>query len=269
MGLFSFCPRPAKSGAGSCESGPLDAQHAITDNRRAPYLGVIARRVEQLQCGCRRSCVLENSVLHIAKNSLVSALLCALLMPAIASAKDAVKIAILPIVVHSADDPTFLRQGLADMIASRVDQLGVFDVTRVDDLETATTSLQEAVKTGRAGEVDFVLFGSFTRFGTGASLDMQCVSTRMDFEGDPLREIFVHSGSIGEVIPDLDDLVGKVGRFAIHGFAAKNDLASGTPVDGTSQQQSDSDLTARVEALEKALAELQSTTATVVEVAQP
>ena len=131
--------------------------------------------------------------MHIAKISLVSALLCALLMPAIASAKDAVKIAILPIVVHSADDPTFLRQGLADMIASRVDQLGVFDVTRVDDLETATTSLEKAVETGRSVDVDFVLFGSFTRFGTGASLDMQCVSTRMDFDGDPLREIFVHS----------------------------------------------------------------------------
>jgi TolB-like protein len=215
---------------------------------------------------------LENSILHIAKISLVSALLCALLMPAIASAKDAVKIAILPIVVHSADDPTFLRQGLADMIASRVDQLGVFDVTRVDDLETATTSLKKAVETGRSVDVDFVLFGSFTRFGTGASLDMQCVSTRKDFGGDPLREIFVHSGSIGEVIPDLDDLVGKVGRFAIHGFGAKNDEASGAPADGTSQQQSDSDLAARVEALEKALAELQSTASAaskVVEVAQP
>jgi hypothetical protein len=30
---------------------PLDAQHAITDNRRAPNLGVIARRIEQLQRG--------------------------------------------------------------------------------------------------------------------------------------------------------------------------------------------------------------------------
>jgi TolB-like protein len=268
---FSFAcpPRP---GNVRVRPVPLDAQHAITDNCRAPNLGVIARRIEQLQCGCRRSCVLENSVLHIAKISLISALLCALLMPAIASAKDAVKIAILPIVVHSADDPTFLRQGLADMIASRVDQLGVFDVTRVDDLETATTSLEKAVETGRSGEVDFVLFGSFTRFGTGASLDMQCVSTRMDFEGDPLREIFVHSGSIGEVIPDLDDLVGKIGRFAIHGFAAKNDQASGPPADGTSQQQTDSDLAARVEALEKALAELQSIASAaskVVEVAQP
>ena len=31
---------------------------------------------------------------------------------------------------------------------------------------------------------------------------------------EPLREIFVHSGSIGEIIPDLDELAGKVSRFA-------------------------------------------------------
>lgn len=177
------------------------------------------------------------------------------------------RLAILPIVVHSADDPTFLRQGLADMISSRIEQAGGFAVTRIDDLETATTRLDHAIESGRSVGADFVLFGSFTRFGTGASLDMQCVSTKKSFEGDPLREIFVHSGSIGEVIPDLDDLVGKVGRFAIHGFGAETDVASGPP--GTNAGKVDSDLAARVEALEKAIAELRSQTATVVEVAQP
>lgn len=123
-------------------------------------------------------------------------------------------LAVLPIVVHSADDPQFLRDGLADMLASRLEQAGGFEVIRVDDPAAMTTRLSEAVEAGRAANADYVLFGSFTRFGTGASLDMQCASTSGDSETPILREIFVHSGSIGDVIPDLDALVGKLGRFA-------------------------------------------------------
>ena len=182
-----------------------------------------------------------------------------------AQAEDGVKIAILPIVVHSADDPTYLRNGLADMISSRIEQAGGFEVIRVDDLDDATTRLPSAIDSGREAGAEFVLFGSFTRFGTGASLDMQCVSTRADYEGDALREIFVHSGSIGEVIPDLDDLVGKVGRFAIHGFGAETDVAAGPP----GSDAGDAKVEARLNALEAALAELKGQAATVAEASSP
>ncbi len=176
-----------------------------------------------------------------------------------ASAEPAPKtltLAILPIVVHSADDPTYLRNGLADMLASRIDQAGGFEVIRVDEVEKGTTRLPEAIETAKDLGADFVLFGSFTRFGTGASLDMQCSSTNPDFEADPLREIFVHSGSIGEVIPDLDDLVGKVGRFAIPGFGDGPDVASAPP-DGA-PADAEASLEARVRALEKTVAELEA-----------
>ena len=95
----------------------------------------------------------------------------------------------------------------------------------------------------------FVLFGSFTRFGTGASLDVQCAATSAT-EAEPLREIFVHSGSIGDVIPDLDDLVGKVARFVIE------DYQDSAVADGDAALPSAralSDLRRRVEVLEEAL----------------
>jgi len=170
-----------------------------------------------------------------------------------------VRIAILPIVVHSADDPTYLRNGLADMLASRIEQAGGFEVIRVDDVSRATTRLVRAVTIGREVDAQFVLFGSFTRFGTGASLDMQCVSTRDDFEADTLREIFVHSGSIGEVIPDLEDLVGKVGRFAIEGFGAEPVPAAAPPAPEVTA--TDEGLAARIQALEQAVAELRAAAA--------
>ncbi len=175
-----------------------------------------------------------------------------------AQAEQPVRIAILPIVVHSADDPSYLRRGLADMLASRIEQAGGFEVIRVEAVELGTTRLPRAIEVGNGVGAEFVLFGSFTRFGTGASLDMQCVSTRDDFEGGPLREIFVHSGSIGEVIPDLDELVGKVGRFAIRGFAERTDVASPPPagVDGAGLEA----LEARIQLLEKAVADLKVAT---------
>jgi hypothetical protein len=172
-----------------------------------------------------------------------------------AQAEEPVSIAILPIVVHSADDPTFLRNGLADMLASRIEQAGGFEVVRVEEVELGTTRLPQAIDTAKERGTDFVLFGSFTRFGTGASLDMQCASTRPDFEADPLREIFVHTGSIGEVIPDLDALIGKVGRFAIPGFGQRPDVAAAPPTEADTAQT----LEARVQALEKLVAELQAT----------
>ncbi|HPG27325.1 MAG TPA: hypothetical protein PLW10_16950, partial [Myxococcota bacterium] len=48
----------------------------------------------------------------------------------------------------------------------------------------------------------------------GASLDVQCAAAAAGRGQGPLREIFVHSGSIGDIIPDLDELAGKVSRFA-------------------------------------------------------
>jgi TolB-like protein len=177
--------------------------------------------------------------------------------------KAPIRLAILPIVVHSADDPSYLRDGLADMLASRIEQAGGFEVVRVDDASMATTQRPRAIASGRAVEVEFVLFGSFTRFGSGASLDMQCVSTREDFEGESLREIFVHTGSIGEVIPDLDELVGKVGRFAVPGFDTGVDVASAPPPSPDSTAKTG--LEERIQDLEKAVTELKA----VVDAAKP
>ncbi len=64
---------------------------------------------------------------------------------------------------------------------------------------------------------------------------MQCASAAAGAR-EPLREIFVHSGSIGDIIPDLDELAGKVSRFArgetvvsrqSRGGARRRDLRAG------------------------------------------
>ena len=135
--------------------------------------------------------------------------------PLRASARGEVpKLLLLPFVVHSAEDPEYVRGGLADMLSARFSRIGAIDLMREDDPEKGTSQLDEALSMAREVGADYVLFGSFTRFGKGASLDVQCAPTATEQAREPLREIFVHSGSIGEIIPDLDELAGKVSRFA-------------------------------------------------------
>ena len=161
-------------------------------------------------------------------------------------------IALVPVVVHSAEDPDYLRAGLEDMMVSRLEQAGLFRVIRISDPTKATTNLERALDTAREAGASFVLFGSFTRFGQGASLDMQAASTAPG-GGEPLREIFVHSGSIGDVIPDLDELVGKVSRFAVSDYDDRG--VSARPAPERARPSVDK-LRRRIEALERETREL-------------
>ena len=169
-----------------------------------------------------------------------------------AQAGPLVRLALIPVVVHSAEDPAYLREGLADMLASRFEQAGVFEIVRIDDSARATTRLAEAVEAGRAAGADFVLFGSFTRFGTGASLDMEAASTAAESTGVTLRQIFVESGSIGELIPDLEALVGKVTRFAVADYAPP-EVAPASPGRPAASLAALEALTKRVAELERQL----------------
>lgn len=164
-------------------------------------------------------------------------------------------ILLLPVVVHSSESPGYLRRGLSDMMMARFQQAGQFDLIEIEDPAMATTELDEAVEAGRSVGADFVLFGSFTRFGEGASLDMHAASTSSDGEEGALREIFVHSGRIGEVIPDLDDLVGKVARFAIEDFSPTAMSAEGPS--GGERLAGRAEVEERVRKLEEAVEALQ------------
>jgi TolB-like protein len=179
-----------------------------------------------------------------------------------AAAADEPRLLLLPVVVHSAEAPEYLRDGLSDMLASRFSRIGSIDLIRPDADSRGTTDRARAIALARKVDADYVLFGSFTRFGKGASLDVQCAPVSEDKQRTPLREIFVHSGSIGEIIPDLDELAGKVSRFvrgeSVYPAAPE---PGGAPLAAAASDEfpSDSqieDLEYRIEALEAALTEL-------------
>jgi TolB-like protein len=190
----------------------------------------------------------RTTALLIASAALASAL--AVATPS--AAQDRIRIALLPMVVHSAEPPGYLRRGLSDMIASRMERVPDLDVVRIDNSKASTTNLAKALETAREAKAEFVLFGSFTRFGTGASLDVQCAGTGQGGE-EPLREIFVHSGSIGDVIPDLDDLVGKVARFIVADYTERIAARSGGGNADLPSTRATKQLEDRIAALERDL----------------
>ena len=128
-----------------------------------------------------------------------------------------VRVALLPIAVHSADEGSaYLSAGLAEMISARLEQSEGVSVVLLPGPAVATSELAKAVEAGRAAGVDYVVFGAFTQFGAGASLDVQCAAVNAA-EDAQARRIFVQSGTLGEIIPKLDDLAAKIARYMTGG----------------------------------------------------
>jgi hypothetical protein len=184
-------------------------------------------------------------------------------LTAAAGAEESVRVVILPVVVHrAANDSGYVSRGVADMLSARFQQVGGISVVRVESAKAATTDREEAQKTARRLEGDFVLYGAFTQFGEGASLDIHCASLQASDAGDDApRRVFIQSGTIGDIIPKMDMLVDKIVMFIQSGGTAVANNAPGAMGDSAARIGGAADIDAiqelreRVEALEQAVYE--------------
>jgi outer membrane protein insertion porin family len=154
-------------------------------------------------------------------------------------------VAILPVVIHALEQQAYLRDGLADMLASRLGQQPGIGVIRVNDPAQATVDAEAARAAGRAVGAQWVLFGSFTRFGEGASLDVRCMPVAAPGDPGP-RSIFVQAGQIADLIPRLDGLAERVALHVMGRDPAPAD--GGASAGGRSELE---ELRRRIEALER------------------
>lgn len=134
------------------------------------------------------------------------------LMSLSAAAAPKALIAVLPVVVHSLDEREYLRKGIADMLSTRLSRSEDVVVIRVEDVGLATIDLETARVTAREAGAEWVVYGSFTRFGEGASLDLRAASAA---EGgvEAERSIFTQSGTLSGIIPQLDDVSTKIVQY--------------------------------------------------------
>jgi len=184
-----------------------------------------------------------------------AALLGTLLLCTAASAGDRTRIVILPIVVHSAaSDSSYVSRGITDMISSRLEQTGRVQVDRVEDPKAATTVLGKALELGKARGGDYLIFGAFTQFGDGASLDVHCLplDVKNEVEAAAARRIFISSGAMGDIIPKLDEIVDRVATYTKVGPVEQAAAPAAAPP-SPGQAEALRDMARRLEVLEKAV----------------
>jgi TolB-like protein len=192
------------------------------------------------------------------RNLIAALLLMVWVGSAFVAAAAPLSVAVLPVVVHSSDgDTDYLSAGLSDMLSARLEQAGGIEIIELESAARATTKAQVAVEAARSVGAGFVVFGSFTQFGDGASLDLRAAQVdSVDSDGEPeTHKVFVQSGTLGAIIPRLDDVAGRIVHFLRGNGGAPAASESGeAPPPSTSM----ADLESRVVALEKAMAEQQA-----------
>lgn len=117
------------------------------------------------------------------------------------------RVAVLPFKINAEKDLSFLRDGIVDMLASRLaweDKVVVLsreETARVLKTDAAAITEGSAREIGTRLGVDYVLFGSLTVFGNSVSIDAKMV----DVSGSkPPLTFFNQSQQMDQVISDIN-----------------------------------------------------------------
>ena len=164
------------------------------------------------------------------------------------------RVAVLPVIVHSLDEREYLREGIADMLSTRLARNPEVTVIRVEDVAKATTDLEEARVSAREAGAEWVVYGSFTRFGEGASLDLRAASASEQGVSAE-RSIFTQSGTLSGIIPQIDDVSSKIVQYVTTHDASTPAVSAG-PAAAPAAAVANSELEAlreRVERLEQVI----------------
>jgi TolB-like protein len=123
------------------------------------------------------------------------------------------KVAILPVTINSPENVDFMREGLIDMLSSRVDLSGRVSVLEKRAVKKSLSGISGDMDSEAAKELgtqlgaDYVVFGSLTKLGDSASLDLKVV----DVKGEkPASSVFVQAQKMEEIIAAVDDIANQV-----------------------------------------------------------
>ena len=129
-------------------------------------------------------------------------------------AKDLSTVLVLPFSVHSAENIDYIRQGIADMLASR---LSVNEQIRVVSKDTVLGATKEregkdltaadVLSLGKKLNADFAFWGSITKIGGSLSIDGKLVDIAA---GKPAIGLSVLCPSMDEVIPKITELAQRI-----------------------------------------------------------
>jgi TolB-like protein len=128
-------------------------------------------------------------------------------------AEEPVKVAILPFAMNADKDLSYLRDGIVDMLASRIYYEGKVTVVekgrvkRAMEGHTGALNLQSASAIGRELGADYVLFGSLTIFGESVSMDATMANLSKE---EPPVTVFTQTQGMETVVPEINRFAQKV-----------------------------------------------------------
>ena len=125
------------------------------------------------------------------------------------TAQEPKRVALLPFKVNAEKDLTFLKDGIFDMLTSRLSSPGNVEVLDRRDVESAMAKSAGSRKIdenlartiGQQLNADFVLFGSLTVFGNSVSIDAKMVDVAAR---RPTMTFFDQSQDLGAVITKIN-----------------------------------------------------------------
>ena len=138
-----------------------------------------------------------------------------LLIPgALIGAAEQKSVAVLPFVVHSAESLDYIKQGIWEMLASRLSSDGRLAVPSHDQIQDALgnfagkeLSQADVYELGKTMKTDYVVWGSITKIGNSLSIDGKLVDVAA--YKSPVG-IFVQSQNLDEVIPRISDFAQRI-----------------------------------------------------------
>ncbi len=145
-----------------------------------------------------------------------------------------VRVAILPFEMNAEKDLTFLQAGVLDMLASRLAQRDQVEIVNKHDTTAALESVAGfdgeslALLVGGKLQADYVLFGSLTVLGESVSIDAKMV----DVSGQqPPLPFFAQTGSMGEVIPQINQFASNINATVFGRGAAQRQASAPAATD--------------------------------------
>jgi TolB-like protein len=142
----------------------------------------------------------------------ISVILCTLavlLVVVTVWAKEKYTVTVLPFSLHSAENIEYVRQGIGDMLVSRISVSDKIEVTRKDVVQDVLKksgakelNLMDVQNIGQQLKSDYVVWGSITKIGNSISIDGKLIDIT---GGKSDVGIFSQSQTLDEVIPKIND----------------------------------------------------------------
>ena len=129
-------------------------------------------------------------------------------------AKDKYTVAVLPFSVHSAENIDYVRQGIRDMLASRIsvsEKLEVIGRDSLSDSQSVAAGKEvtpaDLLAVGKKVNADFVVWGSITKIGSSLSIDGKMLDIAANKSA---LNITAQCPTMDDVIPKMNDFAQRI-----------------------------------------------------------